>query len=129
MVIVLKKWKTKEALLSENWVCLSVVSSQDWEKDPLFTASGASGKEPVCQCKRLRDSSIHGLGRSIHGLEDPLRKLTATHSSSLAWRMTWMEEPSGLQSMGSQRVGTRLKGLSTHTHKENTKDLFQCSVS
>ena len=39
------------------------------------------------------------------GLEDPLEKEMATHSSILAWRMTWTEEPGGLQSMGLQRVG------------------------
>ena len=39
------------------------------------------------------------------GREDPLEKETAPHSSTLAWKIPWMEEPSGLQSMGSQRVG------------------------
>ena len=39
------------------------------------------------------------------GWEDPLEKEMATHSSTLAWRIPWMEEPGGLQSMGSQRVG------------------------
>ena len=39
------------------------------------------------------------------GQEDPLEKETATHSSILAWRIRWTEEPGGLQSMGSQRVG------------------------
>ena len=39
------------------------------------------------------------------GQEDPLEKEMATHSSTLAWRIPWMEEPSGLQSTGSQRVG------------------------
>ena len=38
------------------------------------------------------------------GQEDPLEKGMATHSSILAWRILWTEEPSGLQSMGSQRV-------------------------
>ena len=37
--------------------------------------------------------------------EDPLEKGTATHSSSLAWRIPWTEETGGLQSIGSQRVG------------------------
>ena len=37
--------------------------------------------------------------------EDPLEKEIATHSSIRAWRIPWMEEPGGLQSMGSQRVG------------------------
>ena len=36
------------------------------------------------------------------GQEDPLEKGMATHSSILAWRIPWTEEPGGLQSMGSQ---------------------------
>ena len=39
------------------------------------------------------------------GWEDALEEDTATHSSILAWRIPWTEEPGGLQSMGSQRVG------------------------
>ena len=39
------------------------------------------------------------------GWEDPLEKQTATHSSTLAWKILWTEEPGRLQSMGLQRVG------------------------
>ena len=39
------------------------------------------------------------------GQEDPLKEVMATHSSILARRIPWAEEPGGLQSMGSQRVG------------------------
>ena len=39
------------------------------------------------------------------GLEDPLEKEMETHSSILAWKISWTEEPGGLQSMRSQRVG------------------------
>ena len=39
------------------------------------------------------------------GWEDPLEKEMATHSSILAWKIPWVEEPGRLQSMGSQRVG------------------------
>ena len=39
------------------------------------------------------------------GQEDPLEKEMATHSSILAWKIPWMDKPSKLQSMGSQRVG------------------------
>ena len=39
------------------------------------------------------------------GQEDPLEEGMATHSSVLAWRIPWTEEPGGLQSMGSQIVG------------------------
>ena len=39
------------------------------------------------------------------GLKDPLEKEMATHSSIHAWKIPWTEDPGGLQSMGSQRVG------------------------
>ena len=41
---------------------------------------------------------------STLGQEDPLEKEMATHSNILAWRIPWTEEPSGLHSMGSQKV-------------------------
>ena len=48
----------------------------------------------------MQETWVLSLGR-----EDPLEKEMATHSSVLAWSIPWMEEPGGLQSMGSQRVG------------------------
>ena len=42
------------------------------------------------------------------GQEDPLEKEMATHSNILAWEILWTEEPSGLQSMGSQKSGTQI---------------------
>ena len=48
----------------------------------------------------VRETWVPSLGR-----EDPLEEGMATHSSILAWRIPWTEEPGGLQSMGSQRVG------------------------
>ena len=53
---------------------------------------GSAGKESACNAEDL------GL---IPGSEDPLEKGMATHSSLLAWRFPWKEEPGGLQSMGS----------------------------
>ena len=47
---------------------------------------------------------IRDPGQSL-GQEDPLEKGVATQSSSLAWRIMWTEEPGGLWSMGSHRVG------------------------
>ena len=60
---------------------------------------GASGKEPTCQCRRQK-TWVQPLGQ-----EDLVEKEMATHSSILAWRIPWTEEPGRLQSMGSQRVG------------------------
>ena len=48
----------------------------------------------------MQETQVRSLGQ-----EDPLEKDIATHSSILAWRILWAEEPGGLQSMGSQRVG------------------------
>ena len=48
----------------------------------------------------IQETRILSLGR-----EEPLEKGVAAHSSILAWRIPWTEEPGGLQSMGSQRVG------------------------
>ena len=48
----------------------------------------------------MREIRVRSLDR-----EDPLVKEMATHSSILAWRIAWTEEPGGLQSTGSQRVG------------------------
>ena len=48
----------------------------------------------------MRETWVQSLGG-----EDPLEKEMATHASILAWRIPWMEEPGGLQSTGSQRVG------------------------
>ena len=45
------------------------------------------------------------------GWEDPLEEDMATHSSILAWRIPWMEEPGRLQSIWSQRVGHNLSDL------------------
>ena len=48
--------------------------------------------------------------------EDPLEKEMATYSSILAWQIPWTEEPGGLQSMGSQRVGQDWRDLAHTAH-------------
>ena len=58
-------------------------------------------------------AAVHGVAKSWTRLSDftftflfhALEKEMATHSSTLAWKIPWMEEPGGLQSMGSLRVG------------------------
>ena len=58
------------------------------------------------------------------GQEDPLEKEIATHSCILAWEIPWTEEPGGLQSMGSQRVGHNLvsKQFNNNIGREAKKD-------
>ena len=72
------------------------LNSLSWLKNSFHMSSGSEVK-----------ASAHNVGDlgSIPGLEDPLEKEVATHSSILSWRIPWMEESGGLQSMGSQRVG------------------------
>ena len=55
---------------------------------------------PVKNLPAVQETWVQSLGQ-----EDPLEKKMATRSSTLAWRIPWKEEPGGLQSMGSQRVG------------------------
>ena len=47
----------------------------------------------------IQETQVRSLGQ-----EDPLEKEMATHSSILAWKIPWVEELGGLQSMGSQRI-------------------------
>ena len=50
--------------------------------------------------QEIQEAQVRSLGQ-----KDPPEKEMATHSSILAWEISWTEEPGGLQSMGSQRVG------------------------
>ena len=52
--------------------------------------------QTVKRLPTMRETRVRSLGRG-----DPLEKEMATHSSTLAWRIPWMEEPGGLLSMGS----------------------------
>ena len=52
---------------------------------------GTSGKEPARQCRRCKNPQVQPLG-----WEDPLEEGMATHSSVLAWRIPWTEEPGRL---------------------------------
>ena len=62
---------------------------------------GASCVAQMVKCQpAMRETWVRPLG-----WEDPLEKEMAPHSSTLAWNIPWTEEPGGLQSMGSQRVG------------------------
>ena len=56
--------------------------------------------QTVKRLPAMRETWVPSLGQ-----EDPLEKEMATHSSILAWKIPWMEEPGGPQSMGSQRIG------------------------
>ena len=56
--------------------------------------------QTVKRLSTMRETWVRSLGR-----EDPLEKETAIHSSTIAWKIPWTDEPDKLQSMRSQRVG------------------------
>ena len=60
----------------------------------------------------MQETEVQSLGQ-----EDPLEEGMATHSSILAWRIPWTEEPSGLQSMSSQKSQTQLSDLMANNNK------------
>ena len=64
------------------------------------SAWGFPSGSVVKKLPEVQETRVQSLGR-----EDPLEEGMATHSSILAWRISWTEEPGGLQSTGSQRVG------------------------
>ena len=68
-----------------------------WESDPEIWSYVA---QMVKHLPAMRETWVRSLG-----WEDPLEKEMATHSSTLAWKIPWMEETGRLQSMGSRRVG------------------------
>ena len=72
---------------------------------------GPSSKGPICQCRRQETQVL------FLGWEDPVDNRMATHSSVLAWRIPWTEEPGGLQSIGLHRVRHDWGDLArTHAH-------------
>ena len=94
------------------------------EKQQFFGTSfpgGSYGKESACN----GGDQVQSLG-----WEDPLEKGMATHSSVLAWRIPWAEEPGRLQSMGSQRLGHfQLTLTSIHDYwKNHNFDYMDCKV-
>ena len=70
-------------------------------EDVQYATEGASLEAQTVQSlPAVRETWVQSLGQ-----EDPLEKEMATHCSTLAWKIPWTEEPGGLQSTGSQRVG------------------------
>ena len=86
---------------------------------PWGSHSGSAVRNPPAM-KDPREMWVRSLGR-----EDPLEEGMATHSSNLAWRIPWTEEPGRLQSMGSQRIGHDWNGLA---HTQATQGFLGGSV-
>ena len=72
----------------------------------------------------MLETQVRSLGCKV-----PLEKGMATHSNILAWRIPWKEEPGGLQSMGSQRVGHSRAANDVAFAQEPTVAQIHCSAS
>ena len=85
---------TWKPALSNTYVPRTFTSTNlSWQQDSLVT-------QTVENLPAMQETGVQFLGQ-----EDPLEEGMATHSSILAWRTPWTEDPDGLQSIGSQRVG------------------------
>ena len=82
-------------MLNDERPTLKEVGKSGWKG----VSGGSAVKSPPAM-QELKEMQVPPLDQ-----EDPLQQDLATHSSILAWRIPWTEEPGGLQSMGSQRVG------------------------
>ena len=90
-------WGCKESDTSEQLLALWASLGAQMLRPALCTGfpSGSDGKASAC--------NAGDLGLSV-GWEDPLEKEMATHSSTLAWKIPWMEEPGRLQSRGHKEL-------------------------
>ena len=78
---------------------ISIAASITWFVLTDGFYQGSSSKN-LSAMQEMQETQVRSLGR-----EDALEGEMATHSSTLAWKIPWAEEPGGLQSTGSQRVG------------------------
>ena len=91
-------------LVASQWLFgLFIIAKYKWEEKE-FRVQPTTRASLVAQSVKNLPAVLETRVRSL-GREDPLEEEMATPSSILAWRITWIEEPGGLQSMGSQRVG------------------------
>ena len=87
-----------------EWVAYTFFRGSSWPRNWTRISWIASLVAQVVKCPpEMEETRVQFLG-----WKDPLEKEMATHSSTLAWKIPWMEEPGRLQSMWSQRVGHRL---------------------
>ena len=119
----LRSWLSKLATSPRQWklvLCFDLGRGTAWPLISWCQESGEGwrihqGKEPIFTEQFLCTSLVTQMVKRLPamwetqvrflGLEDLLEKEMATHSSTLAWKISWMEEPGRLQSMVLQRVG------------------------
>ena len=78
----------------------SVTEGKSWAVEIVWVLEASLVAHMVKCLPAMRETQVQSPGQ-----EDPLEKEMATHSSTLAWKIPWSEEPVRLQSMGSKRIG------------------------
>ena len=86
-------------ILYDLWVWFDIVSVLDFDRANRCILGAFLVAQMVKNLPVVQETQVPSLG-----WEDPLEKGIVTHSSILAWKIRWTEEPGGLQSVGSQRV-------------------------
>ena len=92
------RWKQGRNIHPER--SAGVLNEQHKEADLTHTYRASLVAQSVKNLPAVQETRVRSLG-----WEDPLEKEMATHSSILAWKISWTEESGGLQSMGLQTVG------------------------
>ena len=95
--------RSRRLRLRNNWQCLETIKHEETDIHA-HVAGGGGGASLVIQTVKNLPAMWETQVRFLGG-EDPLEKGMAIHTSILAWTIPWTEDPGGLQSMGSQRVG------------------------
>ena len=106
-VCITQPQKIMKDTVAATWMNLKEYHTKmksDRERQILYGGLRGKGASLVAQRLKCLPGMQETWAQSL-GREDPLEKEIATHSSTLAWRIPWREEPGRLQSMGSQRVG------------------------
>ena len=96
------EWYTKAEAAIHEWTSEGIFSSLKAHnlKVHMLGDLGFPSASAVKNLPSMQETWVQSLGR-----EDPLKEVMAAHASILAWRISWTDEPGGLQSVGSQRVG------------------------
>ena len=96
-----RHFSEKDMQMAKNYrnICLSSLVAKKCKSESWVTLSTSLVSQMVNRLSTMREIWVRSLGR-----EDPLEKEMAIHSSTIAWKIPWTEEPGRLQSMGSQRV-------------------------
>ena len=113
-------WQSLHCLLNSTRPLWFAAQGNECEDVRLWTSLVA---QTVRRLPTMQETEVWSLGR-----EDPLEREIATHSSTLAWKIPWTEEPGRLQSMALQRAGYDWATSLTYLRLEKLEGQVNCSL-